>query len=109
MALLDAQAGVLANQAMNFLVSGQAPTRLGNAHPNIVPYQVFPVADGHVIVAVGNDRQFAKFAAVLGRPDLAANGNYLTNADRVRNRNELIPQLTALTVNMNSRRLAWCT
>lgn len=98
MALLDVQASILANQAMNFLVSGQSPTRLGNAHPNIVPYQVFPVMDGHVIVAVGNDRQFAKLAAVLGRADLAAHRDYLTNADRVRNRAALIPLLTALTV-----------
>jgi crotonobetainyl-CoA:carnitine CoA-transferase CaiB-like acyl-CoA transferase len=105
MALLDVQASILANQAMNFLVSGQAPTRVGNAHPNIVPYQVFPVADGHVIVAVGNDRQFAKFVAVLGQPGLATNGNYLTNADRVRNRANLIPMLTALTVKMTRPQL----
>jgi crotonobetainyl-CoA:carnitine CoA-transferase CaiB-like acyl-CoA transferase len=96
MALLDTQTGVLANQAMNYLVSGQAPRRMGNAHPNIVPYQVFPVSDGHVIVAVGNDRQFAKFVRVLGRPDLAQDERFRTNADRVRNRAVLVPLLADL-------------
>ncbi len=65
-ALVDSQVGVLANQALNFLVSGKVPKRIGNAHPNIVPYQVFPVADGHIIIATGNDNQFAKLCAVLG-------------------------------------------
>jgi crotonobetainyl-CoA:carnitine CoA-transferase CaiB-like acyl-CoA transferase len=74
MALLDTQVAVLANQAMNYLVSGEPPRRLGNAHPNIAPYQTFAVADGHVIVAVGNDRQFAKLAALLGSPALAKMG-----------------------------------
>jgi crotonobetainyl-CoA:carnitine CoA-transferase CaiB-like acyl-CoA transferase len=96
MALLDTQTGVLANQAMNYLVSGQAPRRMGNAHPNIVPYQVFPVSDGHVIVAVGNDRQFAKFVRVLGRPDLAQDERFRTTADRVRNRAVLVPLLADL-------------
>jgi crotonobetainyl-CoA:carnitine CoA-transferase CaiB-like acyl-CoA transferase len=96
MALLDTQTSVLANQAMNYLVSGQAPRRMGNAHPNIVPYQVFPVSDGHVIVAVGNDRQFAKFVRVLGRPDLAQDERFRTNADRVRNRAVLVPLLADL-------------
>src|SRR5687768_9927804 len=98
LALLDAQVGVLANQAMNFLTSGVPPKRLGNAHPNIVPYQVFPVADGHVIVAVGNDGQFAKFSSVLGAPALAADPRFASNADRVRNREslaEILAQLTA--------------
>jgi crotonobetainyl-CoA:carnitine CoA-transferase CaiB-like acyl-CoA transferase len=96
MALLDTQTSVLANQAMNYLVSGQAPRRMGNAHPNIVPYQVFPVSDGHVIVAVGNDGQFAKFVRVLGHPDLARDERFRTNADRVRNRAVLVPLLTDL-------------
>lgn len=96
MALLDVQTGVLANQAMNFLASGRAPTRMGNAHPNIVPYQVFAVADGHVIVAVGNDGQFTRFSKVLGRPDLAADPRFRTNADRVRERAVLVPILSAL-------------
>jgi crotonobetainyl-CoA:carnitine CoA-transferase CaiB-like acyl-CoA transferase len=96
MALLDVQTAVLANQAMNYLASGQVPHRMGNAHPNIVPYQVFPVADGHVIIAVGNDGQFAKFVRVLGQPDLARDERFLTNRDRVRNRAVLVPAITEL-------------
>jgi len=98
MALLDVQTSVLANQAMNYLASGKSPRRMGNAHPNIVPYQVFPVADGHVIVAVGNDGQFARFVAVLGRPELAQDERFKTNAGRVRHRPELVPILTELTL-----------
>lgn len=98
MALLDCMTGVLANQALNFLVSGKAPRRLGNAHPNIAPYQVFPTSDGHLIVAVGNDRQFVKFCELLGRPDLAADTRYQTNAGRVQNRDDLTPELAAETV-----------
>ncbi|MCG5486804.1 MAG: CoA transferase [Sinorhizobium meliloti] len=97
MALLDCMTGVLANQALNFLVSGKAPRRLGNAHPNIAPYQVFPTADGHLIVAVGNDRQFVKFCELLGRPDLASDARYHTNADRVQHRESLTPELAAET------------
>jgi crotonobetainyl-CoA:carnitine CoA-transferase CaiB-like acyl-CoA transferase len=97
MALLDTQVGVLANQAMNYLVSGTPPRRMGNAHPNIVPYQVFPVADGHVIVAVGNDGQFARFVAALGAPEFASDARFATNADRVRNRDLLAARLSALT------------
>jgi crotonobetainyl-CoA:carnitine CoA-transferase CaiB-like acyl-CoA transferase len=96
-ALLDSQVGVLANQALNYLISGKVPQRIGNAHPNIVPYQVFPVADGHVIVAVGNDGQFGKFCAVLGAPALATDPAYLTNADRLGHRGELVAKLAALT------------
>ncbi|MBL0407623.1 CoA transferase [Microvirga aerilata] len=98
MALLDVQTSVLANQAMNYLASGQAPRRMGNAHPNIVPYQVFPVADGHVIVAVGNDGQFARFVSVLGRPELAQDERFSTNAGRVGHRAALVPLLTELTL-----------
>ena len=98
MALLDVQTSVLANQAMNYLASGQAPRRMGNAHPNIVPYQVFPVADGHVIVAVGNDGQFARFVSVLGRPELAQDERFSSNAGRVGRRAELVPLLTELTL-----------
>ena len=98
MALLDTQVSVLANQALNYLVSGQPPTRMGNAHPNIVPYQIFPVADGHVVVAVGNDAQFARFAAVLGAPDLAQDPRFLTNPLRVGHRDVLVPLLTGLTL-----------
>ena len=99
--LLDSQVGVLANQALNYLVSGKVPERIGNAHPNIVPYQVFPVADGHVIVAVGNDGQFAKFCGVIGEPGLAKDPAYLTNADRLGHRAELVAKLSALTRKMS--------
>ncbi|WP_113132647.1 CaiB/BaiF CoA transferase family protein [Hyphomicrobiales bacterium] len=97
MALLDCMTGVLANQALNFLVSGKAPRRLGNAHPNIAPYQVFPTSDGHLIVAVGNDRQFVKFCTLLDRADLATDERYRTNALRVQNRDMLTPELAAET------------
>jgi crotonobetainyl-CoA:carnitine CoA-transferase CaiB-like acyl-CoA transferase len=96
-ALVDAQVGVLGNQALNFLVSGAAPERIGNAHPNIVPYQVFPAADGHVIIASGNDGQFAKLCAVLGEPGLAQDPMCRTNTDRVTNRAKLVAHLSGLT------------
>ncbi len=105
MALLDTQVGVLANQAMNYLVSGDTPRRLGNAHPNIVPYQVFPVADGHVVVAVGNDGQFARFVAALGAAHLATDTRFLTNPLRVEHRRALVPALTALTLAVTRRDL----
>ncbi|MFG1371098.1 CaiB/BaiF CoA-transferase family protein [Xanthobacter oligotrophicus] len=97
MALLDTQVGVLANQAMNYLTSGKAPRRMGNAHPNIVPYQVFPCADGYFIAAIGNDGQFTRFCAVLGAPELAQEDDYRTNPERVAHRAALVPQLSALT------------
>ncbi|MCC5974592.1 MAG: CoA transferase [Rubellimicrobium sp.] len=97
MALFDVATAVMANQAMNFLVGGAAPQRLGNAHPNIVPYQVFDCADGHVIIAVGNDGQFRRFCALLGLADLAGNPHYSTNPDRLRNRDALIAILSAAT------------
>ena len=96
-ALVDTQVGVLANQALNYLVSGKVPERIGNAHPNIVPYQVFPVADGHIIIASGNDGQFAKLCAVLGEPGLAQDPMYKTNTDRVTNRAKLVAHLCGLT------------
>jgi crotonobetainyl-CoA:carnitine CoA-transferase CaiB-like acyl-CoA transferase len=95
-ALVDSQVAVLANQAMNYLTSGVVPKRIGNAHPNIVPYQVFAVADGHIIIATGNDSQFGKLCAVLGQPKLAQEARYRTNADRLQNRAELIAHLSAL-------------
>ena len=104
-ALLDSQVGVLANQALNYLASGVAPKRIGNAHPNIVPYQVFPVADGHVIIAVGNDAQFGKLCGVLGEPGLAQQPAYRTNVDRMGHRAKLIAHLSSLT----SRDRARCT
>jgi crotonobetainyl-CoA:carnitine CoA-transferase CaiB-like acyl-CoA transferase len=97
LALFDTMASVLANQAQSYLVSGQVPGRMGNAHPTVVPYQVFPTSDGHMIIAVGNDGQYAKFCALLGVPELAHDPRYKTNGDRVVNRGTLIPQLTALT------------
>jgi crotonobetainyl-CoA:carnitine CoA-transferase CaiB-like acyl-CoA transferase len=103
--LLDSQVGVLANQALNYLVSGKVPERIGNAHPNIVPYQVFPVADGHVIVAVGNDGQFGKFCGVIGAPALAKDPAYLTNADRLGHRAELVGKISALTLKMSQANL----
>ena len=93
LSLLDTGIGVLANQAMNHLAGGRTPTRLGNAHPNIVPYQVFGVADGHVIIACGNDRQFASLCAVLGLPELADDPAYADNAGRVAHREVLCAQL----------------
>jgi crotonobetainyl-CoA:carnitine CoA-transferase CaiB-like acyl-CoA transferase len=96
-ALVDSQVGVLANQALNFLVSGKVPKRIGNAHPNIVPYQVFPVADGHIIIATGNDNQFAKLCAVLGAPDIPKEPRYLANSDRLQHRDELVARLAELT------------
>ncbi|MGE4063109.1 MAG: CaiB/BaiF CoA transferase family protein [Rhodospirillaceae bacterium] len=94
MSLLDVQVGVLANQAASYLISGQAAPRLGNAHPNLAPYQVFAVADGHLMIAVGNDGQFVRLCEVLGVQHLAADALYRTNPDRVRNRQRLIPLLS---------------
>ena len=96
LALLDVQVAAMANQASNYLISGKTPGRLGNAHPNIVPYQVFKTADGHIILAVGNDGQFKKFCAVAGRPELAYEDRFATNKARVMNRKTLIPLLEAL-------------
>ncbi|MGA9560597.1 MAG: CaiB/BaiF CoA-transferase family protein [Pseudolabrys sp.] len=99
-ALVDSTVGVLSNQAMNFLVSGKVPKRIGNAHANIVPYQVFPVSDGHVIVATGNDNQYVKFCNVLGAQELAQNPAYKDNVGRLKHREELIGKLSVLTVRM---------
>ena len=96
-ALVDSTVGVLANQALNFLVSGEVPKRIGNTHPNIVPYQVFPVADGHIIIATGNDSQFVKLCGVLGEPKLAEHAAYRDNTCRLANRGALIERLSALT------------
>jgi len=99
-ALVDSTVGVLANQALNYLVSGEIPKRIGNSHPNIVPYQEFPVADGHVIVATGNDNQYVKFCNVIGGPELAQNPAYKDNVGRLKHRNELVGRLSALTSKM---------
>ena len=95
-ALMDCQVAMLANQAMNFLVGGSAPVRLGTAHPNIVPYQAFATRNGHIMVAVGNDKQFGRFVAALGEPGLADDTDYVTNRARVRNRAALLPILAKL-------------
>jgi glutaryl-CoA transferase len=95
-ALVDSTVGVLAFQCLNYLVSGAVPRRIGNTHPNIVPYQVFAVADGHIIIATGNDSQFAKLCAMLGEPELAREPRYLANSDRLKNRNELVAHLANL-------------
>ncbi len=86
MALFDSQISVLANQNLNYLVSGTPPKRMGNAHPNIAPYEVLPVKDGHFILATGNDNQFRKFCAVIGREELADDPAFATNSARVANR-----------------------
>jgi crotonobetainyl-CoA:carnitine CoA-transferase CaiB-like acyl-CoA transferase len=96
MALLDSQIAVLGNQAMNYLVSGNPPPRLGNAHPNIVPYDVFPVADGHIIIATGNDGQWRKLCEVLGEAALADEPAYSDNRSRVKNRVALTERLHLL-------------
>jgi len=98
MALLDVQVACLANQAMNYLTTGNPPRRLGNAHPNIVPYQDFPTADGDFILTVGNDGQFRKFAEVAGQPQWADDPRFATNKLRVANRAELIPLIRQATV-----------
>ncbi|WP_074296380.1 CaiB/BaiF CoA transferase family protein [Paraburkholderia phenazinium] len=98
MSLLDVQVACLANQAMNYLHGGVIPGRLGNAHPNVVPYQDFPTADGNMILAIGNDTQFAKLCAVLERPELLSDSRFASNAARVANRNELVQTLRDITV-----------
>jgi crotonobetainyl-CoA:carnitine CoA-transferase CaiB-like acyl-CoA transferase len=95
MALLDTQVAMLANLGAGYLATGVAPQRAGNAHQNIVPYQVFEVADGHMILAVGNDGQFGRFCAVAGSPELARDPRFARNADRVRHRATLVPLLAA--------------
>jgi crotonobetainyl-CoA:carnitine CoA-transferase CaiB-like acyl-CoA transferase len=102
MALLDTQVAMLANLGANYLVTGVSPQRAGNAHQNIVPYQVFEVADGHMILAVGNDTQFKKFCEVAGRAEIAVDPRFMRNADRVRHRAALVPMLASL-MKMRSR------
>ncbi|HEX9180220.1 MAG TPA: CaiB/BaiF CoA-transferase family protein [Burkholderiales bacterium] len=96
LALLDVEVAMLANQAMNYLVSGQPPGRLGNAHPNIVPYQAFRTRDGNLALAVGNDRQFAKFCEIAGQLELASDPRFATNAARVQHRAALVPLIADL-------------
>ncbi|MWB76998.1 CoA transferase [Pseudooceanicola sp. 216_PA32_1] len=95
MSLLDCAVSVTANQAMNYLTTGKSPMRTGNTHPNVVPYQVFEVSDGHMIVATGNDGQYRRFCDLLGLPDLKDAPEFLTNSQRIANRDRLIPQIQA--------------
>lgn len=94
--LYDSQVAWLANQNMNFLVGGNVPRRMGTAHPNLVPYQAFATSDGHVMIAVGNDRQFARCMEALGRAELAGDADYASNAARIARRNELISLMAAI-------------
>jgi crotonobetainyl-CoA:carnitine CoA-transferase CaiB-like acyl-CoA transferase len=98
MALMDCMTGVMSNQAMNFLVTGTAPHRIGPAHPNIVPYQAFPVEDGYLIIAIGNDRQFKRLVDLLDL-EAARAERFVTNAGRVEHRSELVPLIAAKTRN----------
>ena len=91
--LVDTQVAWLINEGANYLASGEVPKRRGNQHPNIVPYQVFEVSDGHLIIAVGNDAQFVKFCAAIGHPTLAQDPRYTVNIDRITNREDLIETL----------------
>ena len=95
MALFDTQAGILSNQNLNYLVSGVAPLQMGNAHMNIAPYEVFPVADGHIIIAVGNDGQFQRFCKLLGATGLGADPDFQTNPSRVAHRQRLRAEIIA--------------
>ncbi len=98
MALMDVATAIMANQNMNYLTTGKAPAKMGNAHPNLAPYAVFDCADGWIILATGNDGQYRKLCAILGLDPLADHPDYLTNADRVRNREPLTDAITAATV-----------
>jgi crotonobetainyl-CoA:carnitine CoA-transferase CaiB-like acyl-CoA transferase len=95
---MDSQVAVLGYQAINYFVSGVVPRRLGNGHPNIVPYDVFPTSDGSIILAVGNTGQFAKLCEALGAEDLRDDPDYATNEGRVRNRAALVPELGRRTI-----------
>ena len=104
-ALFDVQAAMLANQATNWFVSGKAPTRMGNAHPNLAPYQPFPCSDGMVVIAVGNDGQFRALTRALGVEPMGADPRFSTNALRVQHRAELSPALSALTAGFTMKGL----
>jgi crotonobetainyl-CoA:carnitine CoA-transferase CaiB-like acyl-CoA transferase len=105
LSLLDTQVAWLANQNLNYLVSGEAPGRRGTAHPNIVPYQAFRTSDGFLMLAVGNDAQFARFCAIAGVAELAADPRFVTNQDRVAHRGELVPRLEGIMLTRTSA--AW--
>lgn len=105
LSLLDVQIACLANQAMNYLYTGVSPERMGNAHPNVVPYQDFPTSDGHMVLAIGNDGQFVKFCITAGHPEWATDPRYATSAARVVNRNTLIPAMRQVAGHAPNRRL----
>jgi crotonobetainyl-CoA:carnitine CoA-transferase CaiB-like acyl-CoA transferase len=103
LALLDVQLACLANQTANYLIGGEPPRRLGNAHPNIVPYQDFPTADGDMILAIGNDGQFARFCGIAGHPEWPIDARFATNGARVQHRAELVPLLRQATILRTTR------
>ncbi len=105
-ALLDTQVAMLANQASNHLVGGLRPKRMGNAHMNVVPYQVFATQDGHIVLAVGNDGQFKRFCQLCGEPDVALDPRFLRNQDRIAHREQLIPLLAAWMLGRSTAQ--WC-
>ncbi len=98
LSLFDCMSGVLANQSMNYLISGKSPTRMGNKHPNIAPYQTFPVSDGHLIIAVGNDQQFVRLCSTLRIDELVTDERFTRNAQRIAHRDELETLLTEKTI-----------
>lgn len=98
MALMDVAVAITSNQALNYLTTGTPPRRMGNAHINLAPYQVFDCADGHIIIATGNDRQYRKLCKILGLPQMAEDPAFLKNVDRLQNREEMIARLTAATL-----------
>ena len=105
MSLLDSAVCVMANQALNYLTTGNPPQRTGNYHPNLTPYQVFECRDGHIIIATGNDGQYQRLCDILGLPEMASAPEYLKNANRVENREDMIAKLSARTVLMSKGEL----
>lgn len=105
MSLLDSAVCVMANQALNYLTTGNPPQRTGNYHPNLTPYQVFECRDGHIIIATGNDGQYQRLCDILGLPEMATAPEYLKNANRVENREDMIAKLSARTVLMSKGEL----
>ncbi|WP_159913587.1 CaiB/BaiF CoA-transferase family protein [Pantoea sp. 18069] len=103
LALLDVGVACLANQGMNYLYGSQVPQRMGNAHPNTVPYQDFPTQDGHMILAIGNDGQFVRFCAAIGRPDWGVDERFARNAARLQHREELVERIRAITATRTTR------
>ncbi len=103
MSLLDCQVAMLSNLGQNYLISGNVPPRWGNAHPNVVPYQAFPTSDGHLILAIGNDNQFAKFCQASGEPQLAQDARFRSNTDRINNRAHIVAEVTRIIATRGTR------